>query len=54
MSYAFNNQEVGNTVINYKYWKKHSEKHVGRGTAKRIVDFKEKKLTCTGANFYRS
>lgn len=53
MSYAFNNQEVANTVINHKYWEKDFRKHIGRGTVTRIVDFKEKKLTYTGANVYR-
>ena len=44
MSYAFNNQEVRNTIINYTYWEKHNQKHVGgRIVDNKIVDFKEEK-----------
>ena len=56
MSYAFNNQEVGKTIIiNYTYWEKHIGKHVGRRTANnKIVDFKEKKVMYAEVNGYWS
>ena len=51
MSYAFNNQEVANTIINYTYWEKHIGKHDGGRTVNsNIVDFKEEKVMYTGAN----
>lgn len=52
MSYGFNNQKVGKTIIiNYTYWEKHIGKHVGRRTVNnKIVDFKEEKVMYAEVN----
>ena len=53
--YAFNNQQVGNTIINYKYLEKHTGKHFGGRTVNnKMVDFKEGKLMYTGINVHWS